>query len=105
MAKRYRPIGIGTICITRGSKVPIVNDGLLVVVTAIRPASQGGLRAPYPLQIQRVDGQPLGLVGKEWFKHQKAWIQGWRLIPIDPDGTNDSITTAKPQTAPAKEVA
>lgn len=84
------PINVGTIAITRGSKVPLINDGVLVVVVAV-----GHRMNPNRYTIRRVDGQFLGLVSGAFYKHSTALISAARLIPTDETGTDNSLDTGR----------
>lgn len=99
MAKKE--IKAGTVAITCGSRVPKLNDGLLVVVTFV-----GHRMNPNRYTIRRVDGQPMPLVGTEYHKVKSCKISGARLIPVDGDGTDNTVTqrpasTPRTDTAPA----
>ena len=87
----HQQIGVGTVAITRGSRAPILNDGLLVVVTNV-----GHFMNPNRYSIQQVTGEPFPLVGNDFYKHRRARITGTRLVPIegvDPDECLDAVAT------------
>ena len=92
MAKKE--IKVGTVAITCGSRVPKLNDGLLVVVTFV-----GHRMDPNRYTIRRVDGQTMPLVGTDLHKVKTAKISGARLIPIDEAGTDNGLT-ARPVSKP-----
>ena len=75
---KQQQIVVGTVAITRGSRVPILNDGLLVVVVQI-----GHRMDINRYRIQSVTGQPLPRVGKDFFKQRTAKISAARLLPVD----------------------
>jgi hypothetical protein len=94
-----KEIKVGTVAITCGSNWPLLNDGLLVVVTAV-----GHRMDPSRYTIKRVDGQLLPLVGGEFYKAMTAKISGARLIPVDEDGTDNGVT-ARPASQPRTDKA
>jgi hypothetical protein len=76
---------VGDVCITRNSKYPAVNDGVLVLIEAADPAhlNRQGEHSPY--LIRRVDGLPHGSTidpktgHNDWFKVRTAWCEEYKL--------------------------
>lgn len=80
---KQQQIVVGTVAITRGSRVPILNDGLLVVVAKV-----GHRMDINRYRIQSVTGQPLPRVGNQFYKQRTAKISAARLLPAD-DGPHE----------------
>lgn len=76
--QQHKRIVIGTVAVTRGSRVPILNDGLLVVVVQV-----GHRMDINRYRIQLVTGQPLPRVGNQFYKQRTAKISAARLLPVD----------------------
>jgi hypothetical protein len=97
MAAKRTTIKVGTVAFTRGSRVPVVNDNLLVVVAAIL----GPDSAPNRFLIRRVDGMAFGMVSGRWYTDINARVSADRLVPVDPDAPSATSSTS----VGAKEVA
>lgn len=86
---QHKGIVVGTVAVTRGSRVPVLNDGLLVVVVDI------GHRMDFNrYRIRLVTGQPLPCVGNHFYNRLSAKISAARLLPID-DFPHAPLTAAK----------
>jgi hypothetical protein len=85
--KQQQKIVVGTVAITRGSRVPILNDGLLVVVVQI-----GHRMDINRYRIQSVTGQPLPRVGNQFYKQRTAKISAARLLPVY-DAPHEPLST------------
>ena len=80
---------VGDLCHTTGSKVPLLNNGLLVVIIGINYAirNHGGHTVPY--LIRRVDGQVFvssfeRATGRmNWCNTQQVWAARHHLRRID----------------------
>jgi hypothetical protein len=86
-----RPLQAGDLCITQNADHPVLNNGLLVVITAVDPARTAGDH----FQIRRVDGQPIPSCGDNegklaLFKMSSAWAHAFKLRRIDPDAKDDA---------------
>lgn len=87
-------IKVGTVAITTGSKHwGHLNDGLTVVVIGVEPAST------LPYRIRRVDGQRIPVAGSRFYALDTAITDASRLIPVDPDGTDDLAVSVKCEVA------
>jgi len=80
---------VGDLCHTTGSKAPLLNNGLLVVIAGINHEirSHDGQAVPY--SIRRVDGQAFAYstdreTGRiNWCKAQQVWAASHHLRRID----------------------
>lgn len=94
---------VGDVCVTQGSRMPLLNDGSTVVVIAIDPGvkAYGGDCAPY--RIRRVDGQRFAysstLCGKDnFYAMTEVWCRERMLRRFDEPQSRRSAakrTTAK----------
>ena len=84
--QQKQEIVIGTVAMTRGSRVPILNDGLLVVVVQV-----GHRMDINRHRIQLITGQPLPCVGGKFYKQRIAKISAARLLPVD-DAPHEPLT-------------
>jgi hypothetical protein len=69
-----------------------LNNGLMVVITAINPWCNDGAT---PYRIRRVDGQPIPSTlnsdgAPMFFKGKECWSAGHKLRRIDPDALDDA---------------
>ena len=88
---QHKCIVVGTLAVTCGSRVPILNDGLLVVVVHIR----------HRMDINRyrtrsVTGEPLPYAGNQFYRMLTAKTCAARLLPVDrvPRSTRDDASDA-----------
>ena len=86
-----KPLQVGDLCITRNTVVAGLNNGLLVVITAVNPWCNEGAT---PYRIRRVDGEPIPSTlnaGGEpvFFKGRECWSAGHKLQRIDPDARDE----------------
>jgi hypothetical protein len=86
-----RPLQVGDLCITQNADHPVLNNGLLVVITAVDPARSAGDH----FQIRRVDGQPIPSCADNegklaLFKMSSAWAHAYKLRRVDPDVKDES---------------
>jgi hypothetical protein len=75
---QQQQIVVGTVAITRGSRVPILNDGLLVVVVQV-----GHRMDINRYLIRLITGQAFPCVGRDFYKHRTAKISAARLQAVD----------------------
>ena len=73
----HKGIVVGTVAVTRGSRVPLLNDGLLVVVVEI-----GHRMDINRYRIRLVTGQPLPCVGNQFYSKFSAKTSAARLLPV-----------------------
>lgn len=82
---------VGDICVTQNSRVPLLNNGLLVEIVAIDPTPTGGIR---PYMIRRIDGHRLPLTFnslsgvQSFFKDAQACTAARHLRRVDPEDTS-----------------
>ena len=88
---KQKQIMVGTVAITCGSRVPILNNGLLVVVVQV-----GHRLDINRFRIRLVTGEPLPKVGDQFYKKRSAKISAARLILVDdaPHGPLDATVLA-----------
>ncbi|MCW5587262.1 MAG: hypothetical protein KIS75_14105 [Chromatiales bacterium] len=75
---KQKKIVVGTVAITRGSRVPILNNGLLVVVVHV-----GHRMDINRYRIRLLTGAPFPQVDDLFYKMLTAKISAARLLPID----------------------
>ena len=85
---------VGDLCITQNTVVSGLNNGLLVVITAINPWCNEGAT---PYRIRRVDGQAIPSTRTDdgvplFFKGKECWSPGYKLRRVDPDASTETRT-------------
>jgi len=101
------PLKVGDVCVTVNTRLPAINDGVLVVIVGVNHTirSYRGEAAPY--SIRRVDGQALGstndkVTGKlSWSKCTTAWCAGYKLKRVDDKGQDQRDKVRESQEVPA----
>lgn len=90
-----KDVKVGDVCLTVNTKHPAVNDGVLVVITAVDHTSRDARGNSTPYLIKRVDGQPhisttCRQTGKQrWLSNTSAWCARYKLKPIDGDAVDE----------------
>ena len=82
---------VGDICITQNTRVPLLNNGLLVEIVAIDPTLNGGLD---PYIIRRIDGHRIPStidssgVLQSFFANAQTGTSAHKLRRVDPEDTS-----------------
>jgi len=79
---------IGDLCVTINSKVPLLNEGHLVVILEINPGYRSFHGQSLPFLIRRLDGQVFsstfsGRTGQHcWARHKEVWAARHHLMRL-----------------------
>ena len=91
---------IGDLALTQNSNVPLMNNGLLVVVLEIN-RKRKTKKCPGDYYIKRVDGQPFGMVlenGESMiYKKNQCWCRADQLRKPCASGLKEDSEIQKPQ--------
>lgn len=82
---------IGDVCLTKNTRCALVNNGVLVAISAIDPTVRNREGNPAPYLIRRIDGQPLANTTCRdtghmvWYGATEAWCEEYKLTKPECD--------------------
>lgn len=80
---------VGQVCVTQGSRWPLLNDGLTVVVIGINPQATDHRGLPTPYWVRRIDGQRFASTlcpqsgARRFYAGTVSWVAEHRLRSFD----------------------
>ena len=91
---------VGDVCVTQGSRMPLLNNGNTVVVLAIDPGVRAHNGDHTPYRIRRLDGQRFAysstLCGKDsFYAMTEVWCRERMLRRYDEPGVSAARETRK----------